>query len=79
VAFGRCELLRRGHHDAGQAGQFRGVPGIERPARSPGRGSQAGDLITQPGPGIGAQGGIPEPGRRLVAGEPRMVMGSGEA
>jgi hypothetical protein len=79
VAFGRRELLCRCHHGAGQTGQFRGVPGIERPPRSPGRGSQARDLITQPGPRIRAQGGIPEPGRRLVAREPRMVVGSGEA
>ena len=52
---------------------------IERPARSPGCRSQAGDLITQPGPGIRAQGGIPAPGRRLVAGELRMVVRGGEA
>ena len=79
---GRSELPRRRHHGAGQAGEFRGVPRIEwpaRPAGSPGRSSQAGDLITQPGPWVGAQGGIPEPGRRLVAREVRMVVRSGEA
>jgi hypothetical protein len=42
---GRAELLRGRHHGAGQEGEFRGVPGIQRPGRSPGRSAQAGDLI----------------------------------
>src|SRR6516164_6637624 len=79
---GRAELARDRHHGTGQAGEFGGVIGVERPAGppgSPGRGAQAGDLITQPAPGVSGQVRIPEPLRRLVAGEPGMVVRRAEA
>ena len=75
MALGRPELPHRRYYHAGQAGKLRSVRGIDRPALSPGRGAQAGDLVAEPGPGVGAQGGIPEPGGRFVAREARMEVG----